>query len=144
MGARKVPEGILPEQESAVRYWLMQSVQGVHAMHGWLHIRWVPYLLCVLILLCLGFTLDLDLALCHLRALNAFLLCMARLLPGLLLLCRLAAGLADVTGRRVPVLTSILQGICLGVTLSNTVCCDAKISKWTGYFPRGARLHSDA
>ncbi len=79
------------------------------------------YLLCVLVLLCLGFTLDLDLALCHLRAFHGFLVRMARLLPCLLLLCRLAAGLADVAARRVPILANILQRTCLAVMFANNL-----------------------
>ena len=73
------------------------------------------YLLCILVLLCLGFALALSLALCHLRALDGFLLCMTRLFPDLLLLCGIATRLADVTARRATIFADVLQATCLGV-----------------------------
>ncbi len=73
------------------------------------------YLLCILILLRLGFALALGLALCHLRALDGFLLCMARLYPDLLLMCRIADGLADMTAREAPIFADVLQATCLGM-----------------------------
>ena len=55
------------------------------------------------------------LALCHLRALDGFLLCMARLYPDLLLMCRIADGLADMTAREAPIFADVLQAMYLGM-----------------------------